>query len=96
MADKKYVFMRRDELGDEVRAHGTDFLADVHSFPAFDEEDEAMFSAFCAWKDALEERGQREWEEHFGPESRIFLEEEYSSKFNNMGLSDLEIYGLMF
>ena len=87
--DRVYVFMRRDELGEEVRAHGSDFLEAEHSFPAFDEEDEAMFSAFTAWSDSLETRGQEEWEELYGPESKIFLEEKYSSQFARMQMPGL-------
>lgn len=70
----KYVFMVRDELGDECRAFGTEFLSGVHEFPRFDPEDEAMSEAFVAWKSNLVRRGQQDWESTFGPESKIFLE----------------------
>lgn len=42
----KYIFMRRDELGDEIRAHGTPFLEAEHEFPNFDRDDECMYDAF--------------------------------------------------
>lgn len=70
----KYIFMTRDELGDEIRAHGTEFLSGVHEFPSFDPEDDAMWEAFEAWRRNLVERGQKDWESIFGPESTIFLE----------------------
>ena len=82
--DRVYVFMRRDELGDEVRAHGTEFLEGEYRFPDFEEGDDAMNAALCAWQQSLESRGQEEWEELFGSESHIFLEETYESQFNRM------------
>jgi len=83
--DRVYVFMRRDELGDEVRAHGTEFLEGEYRFPDFEEGDEAMNAALWAWQQSLELRGQEEWEELFGSESHIFLEEKDSSVFNRRG-----------
>ena len=81
----KFVFMLRDELGDEKRAYGTEFLSKVHEFPNYDEDDEAMEEAFYTWKSVMEEKGNKEWQSHFGEECRIFLEREfrdmYSSKF---------------
>lgn len=74
---KRYVFMIKDELGCERRAHGTEFLSGVHDFPSFDREDKAMQAAFEAWKDSLLERGQKEWETTFGPECKVFLERRF-------------------
>lgn len=70
----KYIFMIKDELGDELRAYGSEFLSGVYEFPHFDPEDEAMSEAFVAWKSNLVRRGQQDWESRFGPESKVFLE----------------------
>ena len=86
---KKYVFMTRDELGDEARAYGTEFLSGVHEFPSFDPGDEAMCEAFEAWRRNLVERGQKEWESVFGPESKVFLERLAS----DMSLSEMVALG---
>lgn len=85
----KYVFMVRDELGDDHRAFGTEFLSGVHEFPSFDWEDEAMVDAFEAWKSNLTTRGQEEWESTFGPESKVFLERLAS----DMSLSEMVALG---
>lgn len=85
----KYVFMTRDELGDETRAHGTEFLSGVHEFPRFDPEDEAMVAAFEAWKCNLTAKGQEEWEATFGPECKVFLERLAS----DMSLSEMVALG---
>ena len=38
------------------------FIERVHSFPALDfKNDETMAAAFYAWRDKMEEKGQREW-----------------------------------
>ena len=86
---KKYVFMIKDELGDEARAHGTYFLDKVHEFPSFDWEDEAMVAAFEAWKYNLTKKGQEEWEATFGPECKVFLERLAS----DMSLSEMVALG---
>ena len=80
----KFVFMRQDELGDESRAFGSEFLESVHEFPNFDSDDEAMQEAFDAWKNVMESKGNKEWREKYGPESTIYLEREYS----DMSMSD--------
>jgi hypothetical protein len=80
----KYVFMVRDELGDKRRAEETEFLAAVHEFPEYEENDDAMAMAFYTWKQAMTERGQREWEEIYGSESRVFLERLWSDYYKNM------------
>lgn len=85
----KYIFMIRDELGDEVRAHGTEFLSGVHEFPSFDWEDDAMVAAFMAWKSSLTRRGQEEWEATYGAESTVFLERLAS----DMSLSEMAALG---
>lgn len=86
---KKYVFMVKDELGGEHRAFGTRFLSIVHEFPSFDPEDDAMCEAFEAWRRNLVERGQKDWESTFGPESTIFLERLAS----DMNLSEMVAAG---
>ena len=44
-----------------------------------------MEEAFYTWKSVMEEKGNKEWQSHFGEECRIFLERElrdmYSSSF---------------
>ena len=80
----KFVFMRRDELGEESRAYGSEFLEKVHEFPNYDTEDEAMLEAFYTWKKVTEDKGNKEWRSIFGPESTVFLEREYS----DMSMSD--------
>ena len=42
----KYVFMVREETGEEVRAFGSPILEGVHEFPSYDPDDEAMEDAF--------------------------------------------------
>lgn len=87
---KKYVFMVRNEVGEEHRAYGTRLLSVVHAFPDFDPEyDEAMCEAFEAWRRNLTERGQKDWESVFGPESTIFLERLAS----DMSLSEMVALG---
>lgn len=85
----KYVFMVREETGEEVRAFGSPLLEEVHEFPSYDPDDEAMEDAFSAWKNNLETRGQKDWEQKFGPESRVFLERQYS----DMSLGDWQRMG---
>lgn len=86
MATRKYVFMRRDELGEARRAEGSDFLEKIHSFPDFNsDEDPAMWDAFLAWEESMNKRGQEEWEQMYGPESSVYLEETYESQFKRMG-----------
>lgn len=80
MDTRIYVFMLVDECGDERRAHGSEFLEAEYSFPDFSDDD-AMFAAFIAWQSTLEAQGQQEWEEHYGPECKIFLEEKHDSLF---------------
>ena len=48
-----------------------------------------MEDAFAAWKNNLETRGQKDWEQKFGPESRVFLERQYS----DMSLGDWQRMG---
>ena len=86
---KNYVFMVRDELGDEHRAFGTRLLSVTHGFPDFDPEDDAMCEAFAAWRRNLTERGQKDWESVFGPESEVFLERLTS----DMSLSEMVAAG---
>ena len=90
----KVVFMYKDECGDSHRAYQSDFIAAEHEFPAFDEQDEAMFAAYCSWQDALLSKANEEMEELYpeGWECSLFIEEEYSSKFGRMSLSQLEAY----
>lgn len=85
----RYVVMVKDELGDEHRAFGSEFLEAKHSFPSFDEEDEAMQVALEAWKTSIEDRAQSEWNETFGPESRVFLERDHS----DMSLREMAALG---
>ena len=89
MSTKKYVLMATYECGDVFRAYGTDFLEAEHEFPAFDEDDDAMFQAFVAWADAIEKRAQREWKETHGCECHLFLERKYS----DMSLSEWAALG---
>ena len=80
MKTKKYVLMRVDELNDIVRAEGDEanFLVQVFEFPDFDiDTDEPMFWACQVWKNELEKKAQDIWNNEFGNESRIFLEEYY-------------------
>ena len=88
----KFIFMGRDELGDDFRAYGSEFLEKVHEFPNYDSEDEAMEEAFYTWKQVMEEKGNKEWRSLYGPESTIFLEREYSdmsmSDWHKMGYGD--------
>jgi len=81
----KFVIMVRDELGEESRAYGTDFLSAIHEFPSFDEDDAAMTEAFFAWMSSVENRAQADWESVFGPESSVFIER----LFSDMTLSEL-------
>ena len=78
----KYVAMKKDELGFESRC--ILFESEVYDFPKFDDDDNAMFIAFHAWKDAIEERLNKEYQTRYGSESYIFLERLYS----DMSLSD--------
>lgn len=77
----KYVVMRRDELGDEIRAEGHPDLERVYEFPDFEEGDEAMEAALWAWEMAIEDRVNKIWSEIYGPESTLFLEREYRDYF---------------
>lgn len=92
MKDRKFLFMVRDELGEFKRAHGTTFLEGEYTFPAFKDDDEPMWNAFITWQASMEEKAQAEWEEIFGSESRVFLEENCRAKFSNMSLGELETY----
>lgn len=74
MRTKTYVFMRTDELGDSIRAHGTPFLEGEYEFPDYS-NDLPMWSAFWVWKDDMTRKAQADWESIYGPESRIHLEE---------------------
>lgn len=88
----KFVVMFKDECGDEHRAYGTEFLSAVHEFPSFDADDDAMVAAFFAWQSNIETRAQAEWEAHFGPECRLFIERLHSdislSEWYAMGYGD--------
>ena len=86
---KKYIFMVRDELGDEFRAYGSEFLSGVHEFPSFDEDDEAMYAAFKSWRFNLVTRAQRSWASTHGPECEVFLERLAS----DMSLSEMIALG---
>lgn len=79
---RQYVFMRTDELDDEMRAEGSKFLEGIYEFPNFNEDDEPMWLAFLTWESALNKKGQAEWETIYGPESRVYLEETYESQFH--------------
>lgn len=89
MSMKKYVLMVKDECGDDFRAYGSDFLEAVHEFPAFDEDDDAMWQAFIAWENAIVERANSEWRERFGDECHLFLERKHS----DMSLSEWAALG---
>lgn len=98
MSMKKYVLMATDECGADFRAYGTDFLEAEHEFPAFDEDDNAMWQAFITWENAIVERAQNEWEETHGCECHLFLERKYSdmslSEWRNLGFgSPFDPYG---
>jgi hypothetical protein len=92
----KYIFMVRDELGDERRAYGNEFIESEHTFPDYDQNDEAMQSAFLAWKNSMVERANTEFAEIYGDESSIFMEPLYSDMFAHMSLSQMEAYAECF
>ena len=92
----KYVFMVRDELGDERRAYGNEFIEGEHSFPDYDHDDEAMWSAFLAWENAMVNRANAEFAEIYGDESTLFMEPLYSDMFSHMSLAQLEEYAENF
>lgn len=82
-----YVVMRRDELGDEVRAYGAPELEQEYTFPDFDENDTAMWYAFLVWEQETNRKLQAVWESIYGSESRCFLERKYSSiPFSGLGM----------
>lgn len=83
----KYVVMKKDELGFEHRCYA--FEDKVYEFPKFDRNDEAMFIAFQAWKDHIENELNNEYSEKYGNESHLFLERQYS----DMSLSEWRALG---
>lgn len=85
----RYVVMVKDELGEDSRAYGSPALEKVYEYPAIDWEDEIAVDAFYYWKNRVEDKLQEEWENIYGPESRIFLEREYS----DMSLSEWRALG---
>lgn len=88
---RTFIIMGIDELGDEFRAHGSDFLEDEHTFPDFEDEDEAMWEAFQAWENAIWERATKEWNEIYGCECHMRVVEEDRSKYNRIYPSYLEL-----
>ena len=82
----RYIAMRRDELGDEVRA----FEDRTFEFPSYDENDEAMTLAFWTWRQAIEDKLNEEWREKYGPESHIFLERDYNDYYGHMSYRQME------
>lgn len=76
MRVRHYVVMVRDELGYEHRAEGSEKLSAVYEFPYFTEANIAMWNAFNVWSYELEQELQAEWDEIYGPESRVYLEQE--------------------
>jgi hypothetical protein len=67
--------MVRDELGYEHRAEGSEKLSAVYEFPHFTEADIAMWNAFNVWCYELEQELQAEWNEIYGSESQVYLEQ---------------------
>ena len=75
MRTRHYVVMVRDELGYEHRAEGSEKLSAVYEFPYFTEADIAMWNAFNVWCYELEQELQIEWNEIYGSESQVYLEQ---------------------
>lgn len=80
---KTYIFMLRDECGDEYRAYGSDFLEAEHTFQLDAPEDIAEEVLF-GWLLSMESAAQREWEEKYGCECRLFMEETSQSIRENL------------
>ena len=77
-----YIIMGIDECGDEFRAHGTDFLEKEHTFPDFDEDNEAMWEAFLAWEHSITTTANEEWMKVYGPDCRMMVQESDRSVYN--------------
>ena len=73
-----------DECGDDFRAYGSECLEREYTFPAFDEDDDAMWEAYQVWKLTIEAKVNEEWQSIYGPERRLFLEETYASQFSRI------------
>ena len=87
---RTYVVMLTDECGDVRRAYGSSRLEGTYKFPDFDEfNDSPMVTAFSTWIEQLEYELQSEWEQLFGDECHIFLEEEYTSQWKRLGGASL-------
>lgn len=88
MRTNKYIFMMRDELGEEFRAYGNDFLAGVHEFPRVPDDEDPMWDAFLAWESKMNEQARKAWlDAGYGEEcSGPYLERLDTDLFN-------EIYG---
>ena len=80
MKYRVYIFMGIDECGDSFRAHGNKFLEGEYRFPDYT-GDEAMWEAFLSWEEAMVRRANDEWQELYGSECRIHMEETYLSQF---------------
>lgn len=83
MKTRTYVLMGRDECGDDFRAHGSEYLERTFEFPDW-EEDDSMYWAYLCWSMDVVDKAQKEWNELYGPECRLFLEETYASQFRGM------------
>ena len=84
MKTRKYVLMGIDECGDHFRAHGSEYLERTFEFPHFDKDDDSMFLAYHYWSMDVVDKAQKEWNELYGPECRLFLEETYESQYHGM------------
>lgn len=80
----KYIVMIKDEVGEVMRAHGSQALEKEYSYPDVDWDNELETEVFYAWQYELECRLQEEWEKIYGPECQVFLER----KFSDMSLAD--------
>lgn len=80
---RTYVFMFRDECGDETRAYGTDFLEAEHTF-SLDAPEEIAEDVLRGWLLSMEAAAQHDWEEKYGSECRVFVEETHDSQLRNM------------
>ena len=70
----KFIFMYRDESGNEIRATGSEFFDQEYEFKDLDLSNASIAHAFVIWKKKLQEKGQIEWE-HINGSGSIFLKQ---------------------
>lgn len=80
---RTYIFMLRDECGDETRAYGTDFLEAEHTF-SLDAPEEIAEDVLRGWLLSMEAAAQHDWEEEYGSECCLFMEETSQSLRENL------------